>query len=79
MSKIPRPKAQLQAQFQAEFSTVKASIAKLQATNPMAQSWERVELERELATQAAEIKLETFSFTKYGTVEATVSADAVTD
>lgn len=34
------------------------------------------------ASQAAEIKLETFSFTKYGTVKATVdnvSADAVTD
>ncbi len=34
------------------------------------------------ASQAAEIKLETFSFTKYGTVKATVDnvfADAVTD
>jgi hemolysin D len=34
------------------------------------------------ASQTAEIKLETFSFTKYGTVKATVdnvSADAVTD
>ena len=68
-------KSQLQAQLMAEWQDIQAKLATVQAAIA------NLDIGFVNAGQEAAVKLETFGYTKYGTVHATVdtvSADAVT-